>query len=110
MTEQTREEVDAKIGAAEARTDTKITRMEGKLDLLLSEISNVNARIGDVRDDSRSTRSNLWAVALGLAALIVGVAFGLPAIYGFGFSLRDVVHKEVQESGCWPTLSQSGRI
>jgi hypothetical protein len=30
--------MDAKVAAAEARTDTKIARLEGKLDLLVSKI------------------------------------------------------------------------
>lgn len=98
MADHTREEVDAKIAAAEARTDTKIVRMEGKLDLLLSKLDYFNERITEVRSDSRGTRTNIWAVGIGLAALIIAVAFGLPALIGFGFQFRDVVHNEVQSA------------
>lgn len=98
MTDQTREEVDAKIGAAEARGDTKIARMEGKLDLVLSKIDGVRSELTDVRADNRSTRANQWLIGLGLAGLILAVAFGLPQIIDFGARFRDVVHSEVQSA------------
>jgi hypothetical protein len=86
----TREEIDAKLGKISAETDTKVARMEGKLDLVLSKMD-------DVRDGLRSTRANQWVIGTALAVLIVALAFGVPAIFGNGLQLRDVVHTEVQE-------------
>lgn len=89
MPETTREEIDAKIAASEARTDTKIARLDGKLDLVISKLD-------DVRDDGRSTRSNQWVIAFGLAGLMLVIAFGLPTIFSFGTGFRDLVREEVQ--------------
>jgi hypothetical protein len=84
-----REEIDAKIGAAEARGDTKIARIEGKLDLVISKLA-------EVQESGRATRGTLWAIGLGLAALILAVAFGVPAIYTLGTQTRDIVRDEVK--------------
>jgi hypothetical protein len=95
-----REEIDAKIAAAEARGDTKIARMEGKLDLVLST---VNVRFDAVTEQITGARSNQWVIAFGLAglfltvvAIIVAVAFGMPAIYSLGTQTRDIVREEVK--------------
>jgi hypothetical protein len=86
-----RDEITARIEAAEARTDTKIVRIEGKLDLVISKID-------DVRNDYRSIRGNIWIVFFGLAGLIVAIAIGIPSIYDFGTKIRDLVHSEVQST------------
>lgn len=91
MADQTREEVDAKISASEARTETKIARLEGKLDLVLSKLDHV-------AEDNRSTRANQWVIAFGLAVLIVGVAALFPVFFGMGAQLRDMVRDEVVNS------------
>lgn len=80
---------DAKIAAAEARSDTKIARMEGKLDLVLSKLD-------DVREDSRSTRANQWVIGLGLAVLIVAIAALFPVFFSIGAQIRDMVHSEIK--------------
>src|SRR6266446_2917924 len=79
----------ANIAAAEARTDTKIARMEGKLDLVLtkldatanhanSEFVQIGNRLTEVRNDVRAdyaaTRTNLWVVFAGIMGLIVAIA------------------------------------
>jgi len=71
--------VEAKIAAAEARTDTKIVRSEGKIDLVLSRIDVLSAKIDELRDDNRSVRANQWVIGFGLAVLIVAVAALLPS-------------------------------
>jgi hypothetical protein len=80
----------AEIAAAEARTDTKITRMEGKLDLVISKLDGV-------REDNRATRANQWVVGLGLAVLIVAIATLFPVLLDFGAKIREMVVKEVHE-------------
>ena len=98
MTSPSREEMEARFRQASAETDTKIARMEGKLDLVLSKLDTVGEKLGEVRDDNRATRANLWVIGTALAVLITALAFGVPAIFGNGLQLRDVVHSEVQET------------
>jgi hypothetical protein len=86
---------DKKIEVAEARTDTKIARMEGKLDLVVSKIDGINSRLDDVRHDYRATRANIWAVGLGLAVLIVGVAALFPVFFSVGTQMRDIIDKAI---------------
>lgn len=81
---------DAKIAAAEARTDAKIARSEGKLDLVLSKLD-------DMRGDNRSLRTNINAVGIGLALLIIACVAGAPVVIDFGFKLRETISKEILE-------------
>jgi hypothetical protein len=81
--------VDAKVAAAEARTDTKVVRLEGKVDLVLSKLD-------ELRDDNRSVRANQWVIGFGLAVLIVAVAALLPVFFSMGTQVRDLVHSEIQ--------------
>jgi hypothetical protein len=46
--------VDAKIAATEAHTDTKVVRLEGKVDLVLSRLDDISAIFHALRDDNRS--------------------------------------------------------
>jgi hypothetical protein len=91
MPEITREEISAKIEAAEARTDTKIARLEGKIDLVISKLD-------DVRSGQRATVANIWVVGLGIMVLIVGVAALFPAFFNMGESVKDMVDQAVQKS------------
>ncbi len=104
----TREEMNANLRAAGAETDTKIARMEGKLDLVLSKIDGLNTRFEDARADAKearatahsdnvATRANIWVVGLGLAVLIVAVAALFPAFFGMGAQVKDLVHSEIQQ-------------
>jgi hypothetical protein len=79
---------NAKIAAAEARTDAKIARSEGKLDLVLSKLD-------DMREDNRSLRTNINAVGIGLALLIIASVTAAPVVIDFGFKLRETISKEV---------------
>jgi hypothetical protein len=91
MTDQTREEVDAKIAAAEARTDTKITRLEGKIDLVISKLDTV-------LEDGRSARSNMWLIGFGLAALVVAIWVAVPSIFISGAQLRDLIESTIKST------------
>lgn len=89
----------AEIAAAEARTDTKIARMEGKLDLVISKLD-------DVREDNRATRANQWVIGLGLAVLIVAIATLFPVFFDVGLKLGDLIEKKVQTHTTSPKPSQ----
>jgi hypothetical protein len=80
---------DAKIAASEARTETKIVRMEGKLDLVVSKLDSL-------REDNRATRANQWVIGFGLAVLIVAVAALFPVFFDMGGKVKDWIREEVR--------------
>ncbi len=84
--------VYAKIAAAEVRTDTKVVRLEGKIDLVLSRLDGMSAKFDALRDDNRSARANQWIIGFGLAVLIVAVAALFPVFFSIGTQVRDLVH------------------
>lgn len=64
--------LDAKIAAAEARTDTKFAALTGKLDLM-------NSRLDGIKDATSGLSFNTWlaagsAVGVVLAAMAIGVS------------------------------------
>ena len=73
----TRPELDAKLEAIEARLETKVTRIEGKLDLLV-ETSN------QVRTDARSLK--LW-IAGSIVTVIIAAVSTVIGVYGANASL-----------------------
>jgi hypothetical protein len=91
----------AEIAAAEARTDTKIARLEGKLDLVLSKLDAVSentiATRREVKDSERAVKANAWVIGIGMLAVIIALLFGLPSIFDLGMKQRDTIVKEVQE-------------
>ena len=95
MPEQTREEIDAKFAAVEARTDTKIVRIDGKLELILTKMTDLSAQFKRLnptgREDARSTRNTIWGAGVGLAILIVAVAALFPVFFGVGTQVRDII-------------------
>lgn len=113
----TRSEIDAKLGKISAETDTKIVRIEGKLDLVISKLDGVLQDNADtrtsIREEQRSTRANVWAVGVGLAAIIIAMAVAFPTFFGMGVQIKDVaaqtakdeVHQLVQ-----PSPPQSSKI
>ncbi len=86
MTQPTREEIDAKLQAAEARTEARFVSLDGKLDLVLNQISGFNDQVRDlkaeikndvkelrseVRSENKTTRWTVFAIAV--AALVGGL-------------------------------------
>ncbi len=88
MSDLSREEMKATVDAASARMETKLARFEGKLDQVLQGLN-------DMREDNRSVKTNSYVIAVGLAALILAVGFGVPAVFGVGLQTRDIVRSEV---------------
>ena len=64
---ETREEIQAKIEASDARTDTKIVRMEGKLDLVLQTLQSTR---DEARDNRRAIIANAWVIFAALVAIV----------------------------------------
>jgi hypothetical protein len=84
----------AEIAAAEARTDTKITRLEGKMDLVLESIRSSR---DEARDNRRSVIANAWVI-FGALIVVIGILVTVaPAILDFGFKWRETITNEVHE-------------
>jgi hypothetical protein len=113
MAGPTREEITHQVAASEAKTETKIARIEGKLDLVLSKLdaaandigakfASVGERLTEVRNDVRAdyaaTRTNLWVVFVGILALIVALALLFPTFFDMGSKIRDLVDREIHGS------------
>jgi hypothetical protein len=93
MPNPTREEIDAKIDAAEARTDTKIARLEGKLDLIVEA---VRSSRDEAREGRRAIIANSWVV-FGALVVIIGILYTVaPMIFDLGFKWRETISKEVE--------------
>ena len=93
MTSPTREELDAKIAASEARTDTKFAE-------LLGEIKAINATLSSVQMMTAGTKSAIVAtgvaVFIGMAGLVIGMlAYGGSTFYN-GTVIGDMIEKVVQ--------------
>lgn len=94
MADLTREEIQAKIEASEARTDTKIVRMEGKLDLVLQTLQSTR---DEARDNRRAIIANAWVIFAALVAIVGILAAVAPVVFDMGSRWRETITKEVQD-------------
>jgi hypothetical protein len=84
----------AEIAAAEARTDTKIVRLEGKLDLVLEAVKSTR---DEARDNRRAVIANGWVI-FGALVVVIGILVTVaPVIFDMGFKWRETITKEVQD-------------
>jgi hypothetical protein len=85
---------DAKIAASEARGDTKIARMEGKLDLVLEAVRTSRE---EARDNRRAVIANGWVI-FGALVVVLGIMVTVaPVVFDMGFKWRETISREVQE-------------
>lgn len=89
----TREEIDAKIAASEARTETRLAEMNGKFDLILSKIDSLHGEV--VRTEGRVETAKWTMIAVFIAAVFAGAGL-LASGIGVGSAFRDIVRQEVQ--------------
>jgi hypothetical protein len=102
----TREEIKLQGDAIEARTDTKVVRLEGKLDTIAATITGkidaLSHELDRSRDETRDSRLILMATIIGAAlaigGLIVTMALYGDALFGRGMNVRDVVQAVVKET------------
>jgi len=103
---------DAKIAASEARGETRIARLEGKLDRVLDKIGEINQSYlllrqdaaaeraetrREIADSRRSVINNSWVIA-GVLALVVGViATVIPMVFDLGMKNRETISQEVKQ-------------
>jgi hypothetical protein len=90
--------VDAKLAAAEARTDTKILRFESKIDALAKDV-------GEHRRDRNLIIGTIVVAAIALGALFVSMATYGDALFGRGLAVRDVIQATIKE-----TLEQTKKV
>jgi hypothetical protein len=100
MSDVTRGEIDAKLAAAAAETDTKFARLEGKLDLVISKIE--DARAG-AHSDNVATRANVWIVFAVVVAIIAALYAFFPVFFDFGSKVQERIADEIKAR--FPTAS-----
>lgn len=79
-------EVDAKIAAAEARTDTKFAEMMGELRL-------INQKLEHVEKSTAGIRLNIWLAAATAVGLVVAVFSWGTSMFGVGMDAQTVADK-----------------
>lgn len=89
----TREEIDAKIAASEARTDTRLAEMSGKFDLMISKIDSLHNDLS--RTEKRVENAKWTMVAVVIGAVLAGAGL-LASGVGIGSAFREIVRQEVQ--------------
>lgn len=105
MAAPTREEIGAQIKASEAGTETKIVRLEGKIDTLtatiVGKIDSLKEDVTQANQYNQGTRWVLFGTFIGgvfaLAAVLVTLASYGDAIFSRGMSVRDVVSAVIKE-------------
>ena len=96
---------EAKIAAAEARAETKITRVEGKIDTavatLIGELHGIRDDVRQADQYSRDSRffilGAIVAGTLALGALVIGMATYGDALFGRGMNVRDVIQNTIKD-------------
>lgn len=84
--EEVRSVIDDKLDAVEARQDTKIAEVSGKLDLMFAEIKHQSGAFADlksdvgelrteVREDYKGTRTTIIVTAIGSVLAIVALLY-----------------------------------
>lgn len=119
MTAPTREEIDAKLAATEARIETKLTALESKFDLIATKIDYAIGQISSsqevvqktadraenaalrAEEITHSTRWNMIFLALAVVASVIAtLAFGAQ-MFGVATSLIQTV-QSTQPSSTTP--------
>jgi len=94
MGDPTREEFDAKLAAAEARTQTLFTRIDGKIDRLSDSVARLGNEVSDSRKEVAESRREWrqeanslrwWMAGTGLVVLF-GVIGSVVGILAYGLS------------------------
>ena len=101
MAEQTREEIDAKIVAAESRIETKIVEISGEIKLMSAGVNSMSEKVAESSREQRSTRTTIIvtaiAVVIGLAAAIWQMQTGLLDAFQTGLTVKQAVEKTTKD-------------
>lgn len=126
----TREEIDAKLRASEARAETATARLEGKIDTLSVSIlarieglqksvetnfEHIQSSIDKESQYNRDSRlvilSTVIVCAFTLAGLLLALVSYGDTVFGRGMVVRDLVHSAIieQQQSASPTAPAGGR-
>ncbi|WDZ77957.1 hypothetical protein PWG15_05485 [Ensifer adhaerens] len=97
MSEVTREEIDAKIAASEARTDTKFERMMTEFAALRGDLAAITIEMGQVRQSTSGLRSTIVTTAIATVLSLAGLVVAVIALNGQAFSTGMDVRAVVTE-------------
>jgi hypothetical protein len=101
MPDHTREEMKAEVALAEARTDTKIARMEGAINTslatIVAKIDNLSGQVAERGRDKNLIIGTIIVAAIALGGMLWGMASYGDALFGRGMSVRDVVQAVMKE-------------
>lgn len=101
MAEISREEIDAKLAAIEARSDTRFEQMLGEMRTANAELRGEMKALGAGIANAATTTTVIWTgvgTFFALAALLVGVlAFGAQSA-SIGMSISDVAQRAADEA------------
>ncbi|HEY5305146.1 MAG TPA: hypothetical protein VIJ52_00565 [Pseudolabrys sp.] len=101
---------DAKLRAIGAETDTKIARLEGKLDLVLQEVRASNTAVQmkledvkdsnerlhqEVKDSEKNIKNNSYIIAGVVVAIVVGFCAVVPFAFDLGSKNRESITNDV---------------
>jgi hypothetical protein len=98
MSDPTREEIDAKLAAVEARTETRFTELNGKIDRLADSISVLRSDIADVKADNRYTRWTIIVTVIASALAAIAALWVTQANLLAAFSAGITLRTETRES------------
>lgn len=98
MSDVTREEMDAKLQATEARLETRLVSMDAKLDNLLNEVR----RVGDIARDAKDAASEAKAAASSIKWNVLFAALGgigisaslVIAFWAIGWQIADIMRSQ----------------
>jgi hypothetical protein len=103
MADPTREEIDAKLGAVEARAETRFVELSSKIDRLADSVTALNTgvtgQLADVRREARA--ENLftrWTVVIAVVTSLIGAVAALWVTQGnllAAFSAGLALHSEI---------------
>lgn len=88
MSVPTRDEIDAKLAATEARGETRFVELSGKLDRVLDAVAMSNSRMSEVREDVKGVRDEMagvksdnkntrWTIAVTVVAAVLAALAAL---------------------------------
>jgi hypothetical protein len=114
MADITREEFEARLDAASARTDAKFAEMMGEIRLISSdlkgELKAINTRLNGVEKSTGGVKATVVVVAIATLAAIVGIlAFG-QQWFGIGLTTRDLIRATVTEHQLQQSASAPAQV
>ena len=87
MTDITREEIDAKITASEAKTDTKFEQVKSQFSLVMAELGHIqqgmaglNEQMRDVRNDVKGLRTTIIQTGITSGFAVLGIMLAVFAV------------------------------